>query len=831
MSNLLPNPSAAVNLTGWTANSDASLARVTSVPGLTFPASLATALRTDAGGSGSTYFEGDDVPFAGGIGPGSVLAWSVWLTPGASGAAGTWDIGFDTYLSGVWHSFDVVATPTQVNGWTLYYGTWTVPAGCDGFDLWVDGSDYRVGAYNYVSGASVGLPVADLSAHVTISIGGASALQGAVAAELSAHVSISIGGAAHLVIAQPAQTLSATVGISVADPDEASSLGEPTPDAVMSAVLAIAVARRRSRLIAAAPGSDPGITLIGGPSTPWPLPATDDVGWIAPDVTPPDIRGLSVKLSGKDLQRALIEEWSIELSDRGGPESSALTFYKDVREPPVKMLAILNSVYKGQRLFKGRLEARTRDLADSMGTTLTFTGAMRALSDHRAFRKTYVDCDLASNWSIEQGNAGASKFAVRNDSQGIALDAQVETRYWPRNFIEDAPGPGDSCRAYYELAGGAPVDEVVRLVELDVETGGWFVPDEPWFRLAVYSRETLDGPNLECLMSQLLLGPGPDPEQTFTRIPYLSLYPRHDMPVRCIVAKFEYVANVAGVFVDDSWLIAHPHAYDDQAGNQYPPFGARIRAARVFAQLPARYSNGRGVVRPVDAIRDIVSPVFSTVNGLGSVGLEVDQLDFRDIPKARLDALDDVDALLGYDYWSYEDDVLDFQAPDGGDVVKLPINDQRVSMHLSENIDQTFGAVRVKWTDRHGHPRETIANKDSATLGELDKADCIDAPYSVKSAKSATRLGLVYLRDHVGPTVSDAVTVKGIIPGFGDALLCRPGMRVKLVGASGISKALKVTRVTLHPLDWSADLQFDVSPWRFDRLLARLTDDVHSIRR
>jgi hypothetical protein len=88
-----------------------------------------------------------------------------------------------------------------------------------------------------------------------------------------------------------------------------------------------------------------------------------------------------------------------------------------------------------------------------------------------------------------------------------------------------------------------------------------------------------------------------------------------------------------------------------------------------------------------------------------------------------------------------------------------------------------------------------------------------------------------YLKDHGTTTVSGRVTIKGIPAQFGDALLARPGQRVTLVGAAAVRKKMKVTRVTLHPLEWSADLQFDVGAWRFDRYLARVAGQAHTAKR
>jgi len=142
------------------------------------------------------------------------------------------------------------------------------------------------------------------------------------------------------------------------------------------------------------------------------LPATDGLGWTTPDVTAPALQGLTVTLGGHNVKRALIEDLTINLSDCGGPISATMVLARDVRLAAKPMLSQLIVTYKGQRLFKGRLEARGPDLGTDMSNTLTFTGPIRQLGDHRAFRRVYVDSNL-DNWRSDQGpNTQANVFEV-----------------------------------------------------------------------------------------------------------------------------------------------------------------------------------------------------------------------------------------------------------------------------------------------------------------------------------------------------------------------------------------------------------------------------------
>jgi len=195
----------------------------------------------------------------------------------------------------------------------------------------------------------------------------------------------------------PAAALEVHVTVSVADPYPLPRLSYVVPAAALEAHVTVRVATKRPRLC-----------YVGAPA----LPATDDLGWTAPDVTAPALQGLTVTLGGHNVNRALIEDLTIELSDCGGPISATMTLARDVRLAATPMLSQLVVTYKGQRLFKGRLEARGLDLGSDMANTLTFTGPIKQLGDHRAYRRCFVDSDL-DNWRCDQGpNTSANVFEV-----------------------------------------------------------------------------------------------------------------------------------------------------------------------------------------------------------------------------------------------------------------------------------------------------------------------------------------------------------------------------------------------------------------------------------
>lgn len=233
----------------------------------------------------------------------------------------------------------------------------------------------------------------DLAADVTVRLGGPAFLE--LPSDdsrycMAANVVLTVGGSAY-----PSGSIVAACVIRVAGEDDTAWLGEATADAQLLADSGVHI-RCHAYL------------TIGTPS----VDATDGLGWTAPDAPPSDLAGLVVKLGGRRVRLALISGLTVELSDRGGPESATMTMFKDVRTQLTPMLTTLLITYKSTVLFKGRLEAIDASLADDMGVTLTFTGPIVKLRDHRAFRRVYVTSD-PDEWQTDQGpNTSANVFSV-----------------------------------------------------------------------------------------------------------------------------------------------------------------------------------------------------------------------------------------------------------------------------------------------------------------------------------------------------------------------------------------------------------------------------------
>jgi len=378
--------------------------------------------------------------------------------------------------------------------------------------------------------------------------------------------------------------------------------------------------------------------------------------------------------------------------------------------------------------------------------------------------------------------------------------------------------PKASARVYYPLFDGVDPegqDQRIRALDMSLLVGGKKAALATNYQVSIYGRRVVDEPNLITIFRKVV--------ERAAGTPWVTVNVRRQIDhasVHCIVLKLEAI-ETDFTPPDDPGAT---HTYDDQASTaDPPPWGVRVKSASVYASDLVRDVTVRHV------IEDIVSPYF-TVTGANSA-LQLDQLAFSDIPKSRAEALDDVNAMMGYCYSCWEDGELHLQAPDTGTRRVADVTDPRISFSFAENIDDTFNACRVTYANKYGRARDVIVHRDSRALDDIVKADTIEAPDSVKSEKAAIKVGQRYLRDHNAKSVSGSLHVEGESTSFGDALLVRPGDRVTIAGAGGVRHDLPVTAVTLHPLTWEADVQFDVAPAKFSRWLKRLEAGAHARKR
>ena len=380
-----------------------------------------------------------------------------------------------------------------------------------------------------------------------------------------------------------------------------------------------------------------------------------------------------------------------------------------------------------------------------------------------------------------------------------------------------------NARVYWEMYDGVEAEgntQHVRDVDLDMDVGGWAADTHAYCEVAVYGRKTLDGANLDTLYHDYVTkGPGGAMWKPLKI--RVSVYSLDAKEIRCIVVKLE-ITEADPQTPDDSGVTKN---YQDQHPTaDPPPWGIRIHESAIYAS-----SLGRMSLRADKILRHILEGGGFSYSG-PMASWEPDQLAFVDLPKDRWEALDEINGMLGWNYACWDGESVVFALPKSGTDWHIAADDPRTEWSVTESLDETYNAVRVCYTNAKGKPRELILHGDESAIG-FTRADCIQAPESIISKKGAQRFGNRYLRAHEKKQVSGRLTIQGD-DGVCDPLLIRPGDTITMTGpARTLTGEHEVTAVTLHPLDWSADVSFGLNSKRFDTWLARLAVGAKKIKR
>jgi hypothetical protein len=373
-----------------------------------------------------------------------------------------------------------------------------------------------------------------------------------------------------------------------------------------------------------------------------------------------------------------------------------------------------------------------------------------------------------------------------------------------------------NARCYWEMYGGLPpetTDRYIHALDIWLDIGGHKAADYPdYYQVSVYGRKTVDSPNIVTIYQEAING-----TSTWRHVHIAE--ENTDNDVRCIVLRVE-----AKVETVPATTTTYVKGYDDQYDTaDTPPWGVRITDYAVYCTSLHRD------IRLHRVLDDIIDNRGFAYSG-PVIDWEPDQLAFTDVPKDRWDGLDEINGMLGYNYhcWSGTDVV--FSAPKSGTAYEIDAGDPRTTWSVERGIDETYNCVRVCYTNARGKPREVIMYADESPLG-FTRADTLNAPESIKSKKMATKFGERYLAAHSTVQVAGSLSITGD-DGVLDPLLIRPGDTVKMTGAARfLTGTHEVTRVTLRPLDWTADLEFGNNSKRFDRWLARLAAGGRHITR
>jgi len=369
--------------------------------------------------------------------------------------------------------------------------------------------------------------------------------------------------------------------------------------------------------------------------------------------------------------------------------------------------------------------------------------------------------------------------------------------------------PKASARVYYPLFDGIDPegqDQRIRALDMVLKIGGEKADLATNYQVSIYGRTHIDTPNLVTVFRRVVERAA---GAKWVTVP-VSREIDHSS-VHCIVLKLEEIAV-------DFTPPADPTAtytYDDQTSTaDPPPWGVRLKSYSLYAS---------DLLRDVTAPRvlaHIVEPYYPDATFPEST-LQFDQMAFVELPRDRWDAVDDVIAMMGWDYQVWDGNQLEFVDPDDALPVSIPKDHPGVKWTNGPDESDARNAVRVKYTSVHGRPREVILH-GTLKLGGDVMADTITAPDSVVSKAGAIRCGRRWLKAHGRvPNVGD-ITVTGIGP-WGDALKLRPDN--KRVGKE------KISHIQLNPLDWTATLQFGVNVDSYEAWMARVAAGAHARKR
>ncbi len=373
--------------------------------------------------------------------------------------------------------------------------------------------------------------------------------------------------------------------------------------------------------------------------------------------------------------------------------------------------------------------------------------------------------------------------------------------------------PKASARIYYPMFDGVWSSERIHDLVMHLEIGGEKADLGTNYQASIYGRENVDERNLAILFRKVVERPAGAKwvPLHIARGGIENVGVGVDDRVRCIVLKLEAMAT-------DFTPPADPTAtytYDDQASTaDAPPWGVRLKSASVYAS-----DLGRNVTAP-RVLADIVAPFYPDATFPAST-LQFDQLSFSELPRDRWDAVDDVIAMVGWDYQVWDGNQLEFVDPEDAVALSVPKDHPGVKWTNGPDESDAFNSVRVQYASKYGRPRE-IVMQGTLKLGGDVVGDTIVAPDSVVSKAGAERVARRWLKAHGRvPNVGD-ITVTGIGP-WGDALKLRPDN--KRVGAE------KISHVTLNPLDWSATLQFGTNVDSYEAWMARVAAGAHAKKR
>jgi hypothetical protein len=211
------------------------------------------------------------------------------------------------------------------------------------------------------------------------------------------------------------------------------------------------------------------------------LPATD-WQWSEADVDPEVLETLRVRLRTPDgefttIDPADLADLEITMTRKGGVDTMTLSIRRDSRLDlgDLDYGTECEVEYLG-RTWQAWLSEASLDHGATMTRKVSLLGWIARLrEDDDSFRRVYAERKLSA-WQTDQGHVvgdNLNQFTVSSDANEILMAAnwgakfQIGDEDW--GTLET---PGSACRIYYELFGGVPTNERIRVLHLKVMVGG-----------------------------------------------------------------------------------------------------------------------------------------------------------------------------------------------------------------------------------------------------------------------------------------------------------------------------------------------------------------------
>lgn len=383
-----------------------------------------------------------------------------------------------------------------------------------------------------------------------------------------------------------------------------------------------------------------------------------------------------------------------------------------------------------------------------------------------------------------------------------------------------------SARCYVELFDGLASDDRITDALLKVEVGGYAAYSMGGsYDLVVLGRSRLNGADLVTLHTEpisLSVEPTEGVRSSYWRTVTIDLEDIDADAVRCIVMKLRGEGTYYGP--------EPTREREDQTElSDIPAWGFKLKESTIWA------SSLRRNVTPERVVEDIVSPYWKGDRFWcpDVSGVECDQLVFETIPFTRLEALQQADGLIDWDYEATKDRFTyrkptTLGAARDDELYPVSLADPRFGTTITMAMDECFNGVRITYSNKNERPKELIRWTESETLGDTQRAKVEEMPDAIRSKKQAGHAADLFLSSHKEPPIAGAPTfTQSATVASGedrDCLLMQPTELVIVNDAPRTYRRQEreISRVTLRPLEHMADVELGARSRRFEKWLARL---------